>query len=75
MMSVACWRLAEHHRHLEADVVVCHRPDLVPRRPWRFVPTHHWIPVWHASRWFSVISIVATAVVALCFQCPGIVRG
>jgi hypothetical protein len=27
----------------------------------------HWVPVWHASRWFSAISIVGTAVVALCF--------
>jgi hypothetical protein len=27
----------------------------------------HWVPVWHASRWFSTISIVGTAVVALCF--------
>ncbi|KAF1922312.1 uncharacterized protein M421DRAFT_427059 [Didymella exigua CBS 183.55] len=26
-----------------------------------------WVSVWHASRWFSVISIVGTAVVALCF--------
>jgi hypothetical protein len=27
----------------------------------------HWVPVWHVSRWFSAISIVGTAVVALCF--------
>jgi hypothetical protein len=27
----------------------------------------HWVSMWHASRWFSVISIVGTAVVALCF--------
>jgi hypothetical protein len=27
----------------------------------------HWVPVWHASRWFSAISIVGTAVIALCF--------
>ncbi|EDU47312.1 conserved hypothetical protein [Pyrenophora tritici-repentis Pt-1C-BFP] len=27
----------------------------------------HWISVWHASRWFSAISIVGTAVIALCF--------
>jgi hypothetical protein len=26
-----------------------------------------WVPVWHASRWFSVISIIGTAVIALCF--------
>jgi hypothetical protein len=27
----------------------------------------HWVSVWHASRWFSAISIVGTAVIALCF--------
>jgi hypothetical protein len=27
----------------------------------------HWVSIWHASRWFSVIGIVSTAVVALCF--------
>jgi hypothetical protein len=27
----------------------------------------HWVPVWHVSRWFSVLSIVATIVVAACF--------
>jgi hypothetical protein len=26
-----------------------------------------WIPVWHASCWFSVISIIGTAAIALCF--------
>jgi hypothetical protein len=27
----------------------------------------HWVPVWHASRWFSAVSIAGTAVIALCF--------
>jgi hypothetical protein len=27
----------------------------------------HWVAVWHASRWFSAISVVGTAIVALCF--------
>jgi hypothetical protein len=27
----------------------------------------HWVPVWQVSRWFSMISIVGAAVVALCF--------
>jgi hypothetical protein len=27
----------------------------------------HWVPIWHASRWFSMISIVGAAAVALCF--------
>jgi hypothetical protein len=27
----------------------------------------HWVTIWHASRWFSVISIIGTAVIALCF--------
>ncbi|KAF1828122.1 hypothetical protein BDW02DRAFT_575134 [Decorospora gaudefroyi] len=27
----------------------------------------HWVPVWHVSRWFSVVSLVATAVIAVCF--------
>jgi hypothetical protein len=27
----------------------------------------HWVVVWHASRWFSVVGIIGTAVVALCF--------
>jgi hypothetical protein len=27
----------------------------------------HWVAVWHASRWFSVLSIVATTVIAVWF--------
>jgi hypothetical protein len=27
----------------------------------------HWVSIWHISRWFSVISIVSTAVIAMCF--------
>ncbi|KAF2022641.1 hypothetical protein EK21DRAFT_105676 [Setomelanomma holmii] len=28
----------------------------------------HWVAVWHASRWFSMLSAVATTVVAVCFM-------
>jgi hypothetical protein len=27
----------------------------------------HWVSIWHISRWFSVISIASTAIVAMCF--------